>query len=71
MKYRDLGKTGLRLSEIGFGCGNVGGLMIRGTHEEQVKTVERALELGINYFDTAAKYGNGRSETKRLTIGLL
>ena len=62
MKYRKLGKTGLRVSEIGFGCGNVGGLMIRGTHEDQVKAVGCAVELGINYFDTAAKYGNGQSE---------
>ena len=62
MKYRKIGKTGLHVSEIGFGCGNVGGLLIRGTHREQVKAVERALELGINYFDTAASYGNGQSE---------
>ena len=62
MKYRKMGKTGLQVSEIGFGCGNVGGLIIRGTHRDQVKAVERALELGINYFDTASSYGNGESE---------
>ena len=63
MNYRQLGKTGLTVSEIGFGCGNVGGLMIRGNHDEQVEAVKHALELGINYFDTAPVYGDGQSET--------
>lgn len=63
MRYRTLGSTGLNVSEIGFGCGNVGGLMIRGEHADQVRAVARAMELGINYFDTASSYGNGRSET--------
>lgn len=62
MEYRQLGRTGLRVSEVGFGCGNVGGLIIRGSFEEQVAGVQRALELGINYFDTAASYGDGLSE---------
>ena len=63
MDYRPLGSTGLIVSEIGFGCGNVGGLMIRGEHSDQVKAVARAMELGINYFDTASSYGDGQSET--------
>ena len=63
MEYRILGRTGLRVSEIGFGCGNVGGLIIRGTQGERVEAVKRAVELGINYFDTAPSYGDGRSET--------
>ncbi|MFC1945265.1 aldo/keto reductase [Chloroflexota bacterium] len=63
MNYRRLGKTGLKVSEIGFGCGNVGGLMIRGSHYEQMEAVKHALDLGINYFDTAAAYGDGQSET--------
>lgn len=63
MKYRTMGKTGLRVSEVGFGCGSIGGLMIRGSHKEQVEAVELALNLGINYFDTAPSYGDGRSET--------
>ena len=62
MKYRMLGKTGLQVSEIGFGCGNIGGLMVRAPLEERLSVVNRALELGINYFDTAAAYGNGQSE---------
>ncbi len=63
MRYRMLGRTGLRVSEIGFGCGNVGGLMTRDGHDEQLGAVRHALSLGINYFDTARAYGEGRSET--------
>lgn len=46
MYYRTLGKTALEISEIGFGCGNVGGMMVRDSHEEQVRVLRRALELG-------------------------
>ncbi len=63
MQYRMLGSTGLRVSEIGFGCGNVGGLMVRGSHDAQLDAVRHALDLGINYFDTARAYGEGKSET--------
>jgi L-galactose dehydrogenase/L-glyceraldehyde 3-phosphate reductase len=63
MKYRKLGRTGINVSEIGFGCGNVGGLIIRGSHKEQLEAVQHALDLGINYFDTAPSYGQGKSET--------
>ncbi|MFC2020242.1 aldo/keto reductase [Chloroflexota bacterium] len=63
MEYRILGRTGLRVSEVAFGCGNVGGLLVRGNQQEQLDAVARALELGINYFDTAPLYGNGKSET--------
>lgn len=63
MKYRSLGHTGLQLSEIGFGCGDNAGLMIAGTLAEQCAVAARALELGINYFDTAAGYGGTQSET--------
>jgi len=62
MDYRELGRTGLRVSALGFGCGNVGGLMIRGTPAERERAVARAVELGINYFDTAPSYGDGQSE---------
>lgn len=62
MQYRTLGRTGLRISEIGFGCGNNAVLMVRASYEEQLRAVRRALELGINYFDTAFAYGLGKSE---------
>ena len=63
MEQRRFGDTGLSVSALGFGCGNVGGLMVRGTHEQQVEAVKRALDAGITYFDTAPLYGNGLSET--------
>src|SRR5207237_1137490 len=63
MDDRTLGRTGLRVGALGFGCGNVGGLLIRGTPAERERAVARALELGINYFDTAPIYGDGQSET--------
>ena len=62
MEYRVLGRTNLRVSALGFGCGNVGGLMIRGTRAERERAVARALELGVNFFDTAPLYGDGVSE---------
>jgi len=62
MERRTLGRTGLEVSVLGFGCGAVGGLMVRGNPSDQERAVARALELGINYFDTAAMYGNGESE---------
>jgi L-galactose dehydrogenase/L-glyceraldehyde 3-phosphate reductase len=62
MEYRVLGRTGLRVSALGFGCGNVGGLMVRGTPAERERAVARAIELGVNFFDTAPLYGDGLSE---------
>jgi aryl-alcohol dehydrogenase-like predicted oxidoreductase len=62
MEKRTLGKSGVQLSVLGFGCGAVGGLMVRGNAADQERAVARALALGINYFDTAAAYGNGESE---------
>src|SRR4051794_28314163 len=68
MQYRSLGRTGLQVSEIGFGCGNTAGLLTGGQYEEQRRAIERALAVGINYFDTAPNYGErvyerGRSES--------
>jgi aryl-alcohol dehydrogenase-like predicted oxidoreductase len=63
MEMRDFGRTGLRVSTFGFGCGAVGGLMVRGSPADQERAVARALSVGINYFDTAVQYGNGASET--------
>src|SRR5436853_5185904 len=62
MERRTLDRTGLKVSVLGFGCGAVGGLMVRGNPADQERAVARAIELGINYFDTAALYGNGESE---------
>ncbi len=62
MEMRTFGRTGLQVSILGFGCGAVGGLMVRGAPADQERAVARALEAGVNYFDTAAMYGNGESE---------
>jgi aryl-alcohol dehydrogenase-like predicted oxidoreductase len=62
MQYRTLGRTGIDVSEIGFGCGPTAGLMVYGTPDEQRKAVARAYELGITYFDTAPIYGEYVSE---------
>lgn len=62
MEQRVLGRTGVSVSVLGFGCGAVGGLMVRGAPGDQERAVARALEAGINYFDTAPSYGKGASE---------
>lgn len=62
MQYREIGKTGIKISEIGFGCGNNAVLMVKAPFEEQVKVVRRALDGGITFFDTAFAYGLGKSE---------
>jgi len=63
MEMRIYGRTGMNISILGFGCGAVGGLMVRGATADQEKAVGRALDAGINYFDTAVQYGMGASET--------
>jgi aryl-alcohol dehydrogenase-like predicted oxidoreductase len=62
MELRKLGRTGLPFSVLGYGCGAVGGLMVKGEPAEQERAIARAIEHGITYFDTAALYGNGASE---------
>ncbi|MEZ5815674.1 MAG: aldo/keto reductase [Hyphomicrobiaceae bacterium] len=63
MEKRKLGRTGLDVSLLTFGCGAVGGLMTKGDPADQMRAVRRALEIGVNFFDTAPLYGNGASET--------
>src|SRR5713226_10317023 len=62
MESRSLGKTGLTVSTLGVGCGNVGGLIIRGTPAEREGGVARAMEVGVKYVEAAAAYGDGESE---------
>jgi aryl-alcohol dehydrogenase-like predicted oxidoreductase len=52
----------VKVSEIGFGCGNNAVLMVKAPYEEQLKVVRRALDCGITFFDTAFAYGLGKSE---------
>lgn len=62
MLLRELGRTGLRVSAVGLGAGPVPALMIDGDATAQREVVARALAAGINWIDTAAGYGDGRSE---------
>src|SRR5580693_1540700 len=62
MQLRTFGGTGMQLSVLGFGCGAVGGFMVRGDPADQERTIARAIAAGVNYFDTAVQYGDGESE---------
>jgi aryl-alcohol dehydrogenase-like predicted oxidoreductase len=63
MEYRSLGKTGLQVSEIGFGAWGIGKSMWRGGEDtESLRALHRARDLGVNFFDTALVYGGGHSE---------
>lgn len=62
MKYRKFGTTGLEISEIIFGGGAVGGILINADDDTKRQAVRMALDGGINWIDTAASYGSGKSE---------
>ncbi len=63
MKFRKLGRTNLDVSEIGFGAWAIGGTSYGSTDDRvSSRAVKRALDLGVNFFDTADIYGNGHSE---------
>src|SRR3954471_18223128 len=63
MKYRQLGRTGLKISEIGYGAWGIGGKQWLGNEDrESLKALARAFELGLNFIDTALAYGDGHSE---------
>ncbi len=63
MQYRTLGRTGLRVSDVGFGAMTIGGEVF-GTADDQesLRALHRALDLGMNFIDTADAYGRGHSE---------
>jgi len=63
MKFRTFGRTGIQVSEVAFGGGNVGGILIDPDDATKREAIRRALAGGINWIDTAAQYGNGQSET--------
>lgn len=63
MRYRKLGRTDFEISEIGYGAWGIGGKQwLGGSDDESIRAVRRALELGLNFIDTALAYGDGHSE---------
>jgi aryl-alcohol dehydrogenase-like predicted oxidoreductase len=63
MNYRELGKTGLKVSEIGYGAWGIGKSMwIGASDDESLKALHRSIDLGLNFIDTALGYGDGHSE---------
>jgi aryl-alcohol dehydrogenase-like predicted oxidoreductase len=62
MQYRELGRTGWKVSTISFGAWAIGGTWGNVKDEESLAALQRALDLGVNFFDTADVYGDGRSE---------
>lgn len=63
MLYRKLGRTGFEVSELGYGAWGIGGKQWKGgTDEESIRALHRAIELGVNFIDTALAYGEGHSE---------
>jgi aryl-alcohol dehydrogenase-like predicted oxidoreductase len=62
MKYRELGRTGWKVSEISFGAWAIGSMWGSVDEKESMAALHKALDVGINFFDTADVYGDGRSE---------
>jgi aryl-alcohol dehydrogenase-like predicted oxidoreductase len=62
MNYRPLGRTGWNVSEISFGAWAIGGAWGRVSEEDAMATLRKAVDCGVNFFDTADVYGDGRSE---------
>ncbi len=62
MKYKTLGNSGIKVSELGYGCWPIGGHWGDTNDERDIRSLRDAFERGVNFFDTAMGYGNGRSE---------
>src|SRR5215813_12366023 len=63
MNYRRMGKTGLSVSEVGYGAWGIGKSgWIGASDDESLRALRRAIDLGLNFIDTALAYGDGHSE---------
>jgi len=63
LHYRTLGKTGWQISTVGYGAWGIGGKQwLGGNDDESVRALRRAIDLGLNFIDTALAYGDGHSE---------
>ena len=62
MKYRELGRTGMNVSAISFGAWAIGGTWGTVDDSESIAALHKAIDLGVNFIDTADVYGDGRSE---------
>ena len=62
MHYRTFGRTGLSVSEIGFGAWAIGGAWGPQDDQDSLAALHKSIESGVNFIDTAAGYGEGRSE---------
>src|SRR5512146_369966 len=62
MEYRELGRTGWKVSAISFGAWAIGGTWGPVEDKDSLAALNRAVDLGVNFFDTADVYGDGRSE---------
>src|SRR6187399_3277621 len=62
MQYRSLGRTGYHVSTVSVGCWAIGGSWGKVNDNESLAALHRALDQGVNFFDTADVYGDGHSE---------
>lgn len=71
MNYNRLGKTNIKISELGFGASAIGGMFEKAEKKEAIKTIHKAFDRGINYFDTSPAYGRDISDFGPITSEII